>query len=245
MRSLSPVLLLVGCAYADIDDRWAETVAVCDPPDPYVNVPHAYDTSWITDACRAAVFEDFGVQTDTFDDDQLDCFLLGAANLMGRDLGVLGDVEVGAYVRAPFLRELRRVRRGVSEHDAVARLLYDYVAYHVAETRVDARADERGVSAVYLAESATVWVSPARTTACSASYATLLIHEASHAVVPDHVPCPGEPGLDCDETWRSAYGFEAAAADVMAGRCDADVDWGCAEAAASRDLAASLILQDP
>ena len=244
MRSWAPLLLLIGCGYTGLEDRWADTVAACDPPDPYLDVPYAPDTSWMGDDCRDRVFADLGVVEDSFDEAQLDCLLLGTANLMARDLGSLQDLEEGDFVRRPFLRALRQVRRGIGGHDEVARLLYDFVAYHVEETRIDAAVKERGARASFDLEHQSLLLSPDNTAACSADYASLIVHEASHAITPDHVACPWDLALDCDETWHGSYGFEAATAQIMWLVATPDQDVAYTSALVIRDLAASRVLQE-
>ena len=42
--------------------------------------------------------------------------------------------------------------------------------------------------------------------------ALLMVHEAAHEVGPSHVPCLQDPDVQCDASWKGAYGKELAAA---------------------------------
>ena len=222
MRAALVLLALAGCSpygkgielYDELDDSWATTRQVCDPPEPFVR--RYYPAEELSAGCRHALMVDLGVDAASFDatggPEALDQLLEAAYQLLGRDAGSASDWTEGDYVHSPFLREMDRVAQ-VTGSDEGARLLYDYVMFFVDRTTYlgpDGSSEmqfdwDTGHLAVGW------WLSMD-----GLRYATALVHEATHARYRDgHVQCPDPAdGQRCDEGWDGPNGFQAAAADL-------------------------------
>ncbi|MCB9762836.1 MAG: hypothetical protein H6739_23750 [Alphaproteobacteria bacterium] len=222
------LLALTACSpYRDIEDRWTATRAVCQPPEPFVRDyidPDSYDP--LTDACRERLAQDFGV-AEVFDSMKVREYVFEALfNLLGRDQGTVHDLEVGEYVRQPFIDAMTEQAEAL-ETDDLGQLLYNFSAFHIALIIDDTSINE---GFRYVDEEQAMLVNKTFEVEQDAAlpngsgWATFVVHEASHAVVPGHVLCPDWGTPNCDADWTGAYGFQVATAWRLHEHCDVDAD---------------------
>ena len=110
------------------------------------------------------------------------------------------EAEASEYVHRPVLRWIHG-----SVGETTGARMYNRTAAATAETRLGATG---GPKASYN-DGTVTWVdgeSDPQTTAL------LMVHEAAHEVGPSHVPCMQDPDVQCDASWKGAYGKELAAA---------------------------------
>lgn len=214
MALLSLLLCLLGCA-DPIDDRFTTTRAACGLGD------RSPAPAWTDDpACREALSVDLGLDPSTFEDPAVyEPALRGAYELLVRDMGSVGKLRAGPYVRDPFLDEIDALQ-AVLGGDDLGRLVYNFVAHHIERTRPDD--PDAGMVMTFDVLRDTLQLHPDRADTLSPRFAAhALVHEAAHDLYPRHVPCPGGDGeLRCDESWAGAYGFEVAVADLAWRYCD-------------------------
>ena len=206
--------------------HWAETVAICDPPDPFVTNAVSLGTDLLTDACMAKFAEDLGFDQSVYDDPNVR-LLLGesAYHLMGRDLGTVDELlarqddEGNYWLRQPFRDAVQEVAEVLGDEE-VSAVLYDLVTSVILTTG----AEEMEYWAVYHFDT--------RHMDFSKDYmesglvgAGVLVHEAAHGWTNiHHVNCPDGLTYDrsdlsgllaCDEEWNGALAFQAAALVLM------------------------------
>lgn len=121
--SKSVFLFLSACVY--VPDRWTPTAEVCADA-----IKQGLDPATASPACRAALFADFGVDPAGFSEQDLRCLEGGLLELLGREAGLVSDLEAGDFVRPPFRRQLRATARGLGTDD-LRQAAYDLASVQV------------------------------------------------------------------------------------------------------------------
>ncbi|MCB9765826.1 MAG: hypothetical protein H6739_38985 [Alphaproteobacteria bacterium] len=243
------LLAITACSpYRDIEDRWTVAREVCEPPTPFVRDDvHPDSYAPITEACRDQLAEDFGV-AEQFDSMKVRAWVLEALfNLLGRDQGKVSTLEVDEYVREPFIDHMTEMAEALHTDD-LGQLLYNFSAFHITLIIDDTSIDEgfRYVIADQtMLVNKTLEVEQETALPKGSGWATFVVHEASHAVVPGHVMCPDWGTRDCDTDWSGAYGYQAATAWRMYGFCDTEQDaYNCIHLRDEMENAEERILAD-
>ncbi|MCB9744507.1 MAG: hypothetical protein H6741_10795 [Alphaproteobacteria bacterium] len=222
------LFLLLACSpFTGVSDRWSETWERCAPPEPFSRDYTDTARGTLTADCDAALAADFGVPESTEPPELREWLVEATYNLLARDMGQVQELEVGEWVRQPFLDTVEELSRR-SGHEDVRQLLYNYAAHSITSMEASA---ESTPGFTFVEEDGKVLVNQASNLGNpsipvnGAGWATSLFHEATHAFVAPHVPCPDDPDFFCDLDWSGAYGHQFAAAWLMEQRCDRDAEW--------------------
>ncbi|MCB9797172.1 MAG: hypothetical protein H6741_31175 [Alphaproteobacteria bacterium] len=240
------LLVLIACSpYRDLEDRWTDAYAICQPPEPFSrDTPTALP---ISEACKERLIEDFGV-VDTFEEPAVREWVFeGLYNVLGRDQGLVSELEADDFVRAPFIERTREQAERLGT-DSVAATLYSFAAFEIERIEDSDRAFD---GFRYLAEERSVlinltdYVVQNPDSPEGADWAVSFVHEATHAVVPRHVRCESYSNLWCDTDWGGAYGAHIATAELMWRSCDPYEEfYNCHDLESQRDNALWRIEED-
>jgi len=240
--------------------HWAETVEICDPPDPFVANAVSLGTDLLTDACMAKFAEDLGFDQSVYDDLTVR-LLLGesAYHLMGRDLGTVDkllarqDDEGNYWLRQPFRDAVQEIADLLGDEE-VSAVLYDMVTSVILTTSVK----EMEYWAVYHFDTRHMDFSTDFRDSGLVG-AGVLVHEAAHGWTNiNHVECPEETAYDnvdysgmtvCDEEWNAAHAFGAATYRLLRESIPPEedpcaADWFDDEARYCGEQSAALILAE-
>jgi len=202
--------------------HWAETVEICDPPDPFVMGTVSAARNVMNQDCQDRVAEDLGFDQSVDDDLYAGSLLYGSAyHLMGRDLGTVDELlarhddEGNYWLRQPFRDAVQEIADLLGD-DQVSAVLYDLVTSVILTTSVK----EMEYWAVYHFDTRHMDFSTDFRESGLVG-AGVLVHEAAHGWTNiNHVNCPdgltyGSNDLSglfaCDEEWNGALAFQAAA----------------------------------
>jgi hypothetical protein len=219
-----------------LEDRWTDTYAACQPPEPFYVTNNA-DDYWALQfhdpACLDRLDQDLGIDVPSFaaanDEWMLRILRFAMYALLGADMGrvdELADPDDDRHewaVRAPFIETVRDAS-DILSMDEVRQVVYNIVASTIVRTRYIHDEDIQAVASMDL-ETRTLRIYPMwRMWALSSGGAGVLVHEASHAWLDSvHVLCPEDvyenaqvfgtmvlpTGLMvCDAGWDGAYGHQ-------------------------------------
>lgn len=282
---MSPLLVLLGCASPDLSGsegallprdlvlgqpsvqdpadwlapHWEHTVALCQPPQPFVMEAAFGGRPSMSEACVLAVGEDLGLSRALLDDYSASYELLSSAFfLLGYDLGTVDhalartDPQGRHYLREPFRSAVLDIALEL-DHDLLAGVLYDLVASVILTSEVgeldgaDASFDRSSRHLVFDADFG--W--------SGFGGAFVLVHEAAHGWTgKGHVACPPDTVLggtdlsgqpNCDTGWDGAFSFSGAAALLLGEgippeEADQAAAWYQDEAAEGLDASDVLII---
>lgn len=243
MTRLLPPLLALACSpYRGIEDRWSPTWELCatdgavDPLDP---------DATLSAACQDRLLADFqadgaalaAAPVDAGRPDLRACFLVSAHTLLRQEAGSLPLTEASAHIYPVFLDALQEVRWQVGG-DGNRQLAYNFAAHLTwgvqptdgLQDGLLARTDDDGLH-----------LSPQIAGYCGLGLASLLFHEAGHRVAEDHVPCPDDPTLSCDQDAQGTYALEVSLDELWLEQM-AEGDAGYETALELRDTGEALML---
>lgn len=204
--ALCALLALPGCR--PVPDRWSQTAALCaDSPGP----------DQLDAACAEALDQDFAVDSDAFEPDDLAVLRAGLYTLLVREAGDRSALDRRAAPHRPLARHLRHAARS-GDLDDLGAAAYNLAAAQIVSIHPQ-QFEQADWRAAYDTETGEIGVR-APLSDPAESMALLLFHESMHGLAPGHVPCPEDPADGCDRRWTGAYGLQADYADLLLAHCD-------------------------
>ncbi len=250
--------LLLACnPFKGIEDRWNGAWEACDPesvegrPDPF-----DLDAS-LSAECQDRLLDDLKADRAALEavaatdetPDLAACVITGAYDLLTRDGGRFGSTEAGDGVYPVFLDQLQEVYWQLGGDDN-RQLAYNYTAWFTAGVVNDDGLSEGAVAASY---EDGLHLSPLVLTMCGPELGHVLFHEAGHAVLDKHVPCPEgyefqdcpdcidptPPACDADE--EGTYALSASLLQVYVAACEDPEEEVCAYLEKMRAVEVQLV----
>lgn len=250
--------LLLACnPFKDIEDRWNGAWEACDP-DSVEGTPDPYDLDATLSAeCQDRLLDDLKADRDslatvpaTDETPSLTaCLTTGAYDLLTRDGGRFNTTEAGDGVYDIYVEQMQEVYWQLGGDDN-RQLAYNYTTWFTSAVVADPDMADEFQTGTY---EDGLHLGSSVLTRCGVELSHLLFHEAGHAELPLHVPCPDDfeiqdcPDCDdthpaaCDEDDRGTIALEASLLELWGRECEDQEDPVCGYIEDMRGVTVQLV----